>query len=39
LDEKAICQPWIMKIGMRNPNLDENSIEIGEKYILHPYYR
>jgi hypothetical protein len=38
LDEKAKCQPWVIKIGMRKPNLDENSIKIGEKVISHPYY-
>jgi hypothetical protein len=33
LDEKAKCQPWIIK---KKPKLDENRNKIGEKVILHP---
>jgi hypothetical protein len=33
LDEKAKCQPWIIK---KKPKLDENRIKIGENFILHP---
>jgi hypothetical protein len=36
LDEKAKCQPWIIKIWMKKPKLDENRIKIGENFILHP---
>jgi hypothetical protein len=36
LDEKAKYQPWIIKIWMKKPKLDENRIKIGENIILHP---
>jgi hypothetical protein len=36
LDEKAKCQPWVIKVRMKKPKLDENRIKIGENFILHP---
>jgi hypothetical protein len=33
LDKKAKCQPFIIK---KKEKLDENRIEIGGNFILHP---
>jgi hypothetical protein len=38
LDEKAKYQPWIIKIWMKKPNMDENNSKGGWKVILHPKY-
>jgi hypothetical protein len=38
LDEKAKCQPWIIKFWMKKPILDEGSNNIGWNIILHPKY-
>jgi hypothetical protein len=36
LDEKAKYQPWIIKIWMKKPKLDENRIKIGENlFYIH----